>query len=138
MKNKWIFFVSLIVLAIIMSGCFLLPKVVLKPVQLLSPSNGATNMPTNVYLVWQPANLQATYKVFFGTSASASFTTTSSTSLYVSNLNYSTTYYWKVAAISNGQSATSAVWSFTTMAYPKPATPVLKVTSVSTNSASLA
>jgi len=137
MMKKWIFFASLIVLVIIMSGCFLLPRVTLKPVQLVSPSNGATNVSTNVYLVWQPANLQSTYEVFFGKNASTQLKTTSSTSIYVSNLDYSTTYYWKVVAISGNQVATSSTWSFTTMSLPKPSTPTLNVTGTSTNTVSL-
>ncbi|MGC9139851.1 type I pullulanase [Athalassotoga sp.] len=137
-KTKVFLLLSLMVLSFVLSSCFLLPKVTLKPVQLVYPSDGATGVPVNLYLVWQPANLQSTYKVFLGTGASTSLTTTSSTSIYVSNLNYSTTYYWKVVAISNGQTATSSTWSFTTMALPRPSTPILNVTGVSTNTISLA
>ncbi|MGC9219678.1 MAG: hypothetical protein ACP5G8_09840, partial [Athalassotoga sp.] len=136
MKIKWMFFVSLIVIVIIMSGCFLLPKPSVVAPQLLSPSNGATNVATSVNLVWKGPN--STYEVFFGNQNLQYLATTNSTFCTVKGLNYSTTYYWKVANVVNNQAATSTVWSFTTMAYPKPATPVLNVTSVSTNSASLA
>jgi len=138
-RSKYLFFIaSVILIVLVLSSCFLLPKPTLTPPQLVSPANGATNVGTSVNLVWKSSVSNATYKVFFGTSQSPTYLTTVSTTSYtVNNLEYSTTYYWNVVTTANGQSATSTTWSFTTMKVPAPSAPVLKITGVSTTSIAL-
>jgi hypothetical protein len=90
------------------------------------PANAATNVPKNVTLSWNSGGgFPNDYKIFWGTSETSfeyeqSGITT--TSFSPSNLQYSTTYYWKVDPHNNSgyasEIATLPVWSFTTMADP--------------------
>ncbi|MDD3606628.1 MAG: hypothetical protein PHE75_05680, partial [Candidatus Cloacimonas acidaminovorans] len=90
------------------------------------PANAATNVPKNVTLSWNNGGgFPNDYKIFWGTSETSfeyeqSGITT--TSFSPSNLQYSTTYYWKVDPHNNSgyasEIATLPVWSFTTMADP--------------------
>ena len=129
------------VVIISLSGCFLTPHPKLLPPTLSSPTDGATNVSTSVNLKWieHASNSNITYKVYFGTSTTPSYyQQTDKTQMTISGLNYSTTYYWRVAAVNKaGKVATSDTWHFTTMAIPLPSTPTLSVTSVSTDSVSL-
>ena len=136
------FLVSLIAIAMILSGCFLFPKneVLMKPV-LISPLNNATGISTNVTLSWKEKSSikNLSYRVFFGTSTPPSYQKTISTTQMIENdLKYSTTYYWQVSVFnSSGKVATSNIWHFTTMALPTPSTPILSITNISTNTVSL-
>ncbi len=84
------------------------------------PANGATGVELAVTLQWQcydPDGDALTYDVYFGTTANppkvASNITSASYS--TSNLQYSTTYYWRIVAWDeNGAKAISPVWQFTT------------------------
>ncbi|BBJ28299.1 DUF4382 domain-containing protein [Athalassotoga saccharophila] len=140
-KYKYLTFIfSVILIVLVLSGCFLLPKPTLIKPQLLSPTNGATNVSTTATLTWKPSNVsQTTYEVFLGKSASntAYIATTGQTSFVVNNLSYSTTYYWKVVSMANDQTATSDTWSFTTVKAPAPSKPFLSITGVSTSSVAL-
>jgi hypothetical protein len=140
-KYKYLAFVlSVILITLVLSSCFFLPKPTLNKPQLLSPTNGATNITTIATFTWKPSNVaQTTYEVFLGQSAlnTTLVNTTQQTSFVDSNLNYDTTYYWKIVAMANNQVATSDTWSFTTVKEPVPSKPFLSVTSVSTNSVAL-
>ena len=102
------------------------PYVPLAAPTLASPANGATGVATNPTLQWNPASGATSYRVQVSTDQTfASWWgdsgPISQTSYSFSNLSYSTTYYWRVTA-SNGSATSppSAVWGFTTTAFPAP------------------
>ena len=80
------------------------------------PSDGMTGETINADLDWADCTDTDSYDVYFGTSSDPSYygnTTESSYSL--SELDYSTQYYWKIVAKNDcGNSASSNVWAFTT------------------------
>jgi len=123
MKKYLIFIISVIFLIFILSSCFFIQKPTLEAPILLMPPNG-TITSTNVTLSWkEPGYSQSLeYKIFFGTDANPQYVTTvQSTSFAENDLAYSTKYYWQIVAFDqSGQSATSAVWSFTTESAPLP------------------
>lgn len=81
-----------------------------------APSNGATGVSTAPTISWSAASGATSYDVYFGTSSSpALYTNTTSTSLALSALSGSTTYYWRVVAKNAcGSAASSGTNSFTT------------------------
>jgi len=97
------------------------------------PVDGATNVSINTLLSWvcsDPDNDPLVYDVYFGTSEqnlelkAANLT---SNSYQLSELEYSTTYYWKVAAKdTDGKVTVGPIWSFTTEPHPNRA-PVLNI-----------
>ena len=96
------------------------------PANLVSPLNGATNILLSQTLNWSSGGGSPTdYKIFWGISET-SFENEQSglttTSFSPPNLEYSTTYYWKVDPHNDygyaSDIATLPVWSFTTMADP--------------------
>ncbi len=97
-------------------------------VTLVSPADLATNVPGLVTLSWTAAStggIPTGYKVFLdktdGSSEAGTVTTTSFTTL----LNYSETYYWKIAAYNAaGEGPASVVRSFITEADPTLTPPV--------------
>ena len=85
---------------------------------LSSPANGATGVATAPTLSWTAASGATSYDVYFGTGSSpALYQNTTSTSLAVSGLANSTTYYWRVVPKNScGSAASTATQSFTTAA----------------------
>ena len=81
-----------------------------------NPSSGATGISTSPTLSWSAVSGATAYDVYFGTSTSPSYvTTTSGTSYYPGMLNQNTTYYWGVIPKNSSTSASGcSVWSFTT------------------------
>ena len=84
------------------------------------PENGATNQELSLTLSWQCENASsfdvhfATYQPSDGNSY-AHASDISDAQLYVSNLDFSTTYYWQVKAkFQNGEETTSDIWTFVT------------------------
>jgi hypothetical protein len=82
------------------------------------PLNGVTVDSTTLNLEWTQISGASQYQVFFGSASTnlplyATVNAPGVTSA-VYNLNPGTTYYWQVAAIVGGSTATSAVFSFTT------------------------
>ncbi len=106
------------------------------PVSLSSPSDGATSIPvttvvqaaynaatfnwgrncsgnTNTFTFYLDTNTNPTTLRCTNTASPANSTNISS-GCQVSNLAYTTRYYWKVVASNGSQTATSPIWSFTT------------------------
>jgi hypothetical protein len=90
-------------------------------VELLSPTNSATNISTAPTLYWQPASnasqyhLQVATTIDFINNIFVNDSNITLTSLQISTLANSTTYYWRVCATnSSGRSPWSSTWQFTT------------------------
>jgi hypothetical protein len=87
-----------------------------------APADGSTDEAISSLLHWQcsdPDGDDLTFDVFFGTAADPPSVATGQTpeSYNPGTLDYSTTYYWKVVAEDpDEETASSAVWGFTTMA----------------------
>jgi hypothetical protein len=85
-----------------------------------NPLNGATSMPTNPTLTWGTSSMATSYEYCYATtSGCSSFTSVGlNTSVALSGLNNSQTYYWQVRAITpNGTIPADSgnYWSFTTV-----------------------
>ena len=98
--------------------------------QLFSPANFSTNISANnLQFSWtcsDPDGNPLTYDLYVGTSTNVPLYKSGITNnYYTTNLNWNTTYYWKVVAVDPfGKTATSAVWNFTTANPPiQPPTP---------------
>lgn len=97
---------------------------------LVSPPDGATNVPINIMMTWNSAIGAASYHIQI--SMSPTFTPLvvdqgnfPTTSYPVNNLTSNTKYYWRVNATNAaGPSDWSTVWSFTTIK-AKPLAPIL-------------
>jgi len=93
----------------------------------VSPSNGATGVPTTSTLQWTAIDA-ASYDVAFGTANPPASVATGLTSpTYTPTLAAGTTYYWQITARNAGGSITGSVWSFTTAAPAPPSIPSLPV-----------
>jgi hypothetical protein len=145
MKRKFLVIsvlVMVLVLALVLSGCIAQKNPKLLAPKLVYPANGASNVSTNVTLKWSDPNKElhfTSYEVLWGTSKASLSESTGTTATQLKlDLNYSKTYYWQVVGTDkDGKVATSDEWSFTTKALPAPSTPILKITSVSTDSIAL-
>ncbi|MCF8366222.1 MAG: hypothetical protein K9H16_10585, partial [Bacteroidales bacterium] len=85
-----------------------------------SPANGAIDKPLDVYFFWTCADPEGdpmTYDFYFGhTNPPALRHNTNATSVGETNLDHSSTYYWKVVAKDDHENATEGpVWSFSTI-----------------------
>jgi type IX secretion system substrate protein/fibronectin type III domain protein len=97
---------------------------------LYSPQNNSVDLPLSLTLSWNPSFGATSYEVQIATAASFSLGTrifdqsTSSTSVQVSGLAYSTTYFWRVDAVNSNEPPTSSPyscpWSFVTQAASQP------------------
>lgn len=87
---------------------------------LLSPSNGATDQETSLYLTWNASTNATAYRAQVSTSSNFSslfsdIQNITGTSVSITSLANSTTYYWRVnASNSAGTSAWSTTRHFTT------------------------
>jgi uncharacterized repeat protein (TIGR01451 family) len=82
---------------------------------LISPANGATELPLNTTLNWGFSTGTPSYNVYFGTSSPPPFVTNvSGTSYRPAGLKPGTTYYWEIVATNAIGTNPSAIWSFTT------------------------
>jgi hypothetical protein len=96
-----------------------------------SPESGSSNVPFTITLKWAceptPGASQTTYDVYLedypNPTTKKNTTPLSSAEFTVSDLTKNTTYYWKVVASNSNGTATSEVWSFTTV----PETGTIKV-----------
>ncbi|MBA4313225.1 MAG: hypothetical protein C0417_11410 [Chlorobiaceae bacterium] len=96
---------------------------------LTTPSNQQQNIIMTPTLGWNCTIGAAKYQLQISTSPAEYFEdgiildrlNISSTSYQVTDLNYSTTYYWRVTAVNDiGSSDPSPIWSFTTIPDPFP------------------
>ena len=93
------------------------------------PENGATGIAQNITLSWtggDPDNDPVTYYVYFGKDPSnlQLYTTTTSTSVTLSNLEKATMYYWYVIAKDKwNATAIGSTWAFATTGSPPPTPP---------------
>ncbi len=97
---------------------------------LLTPANGALNVPAAPTFTWNPVAGASTYSIQVATDAGFTNVVASATGLanptWTSNvtLNTSTTHYWRVWADNAcGVGAYSATWNFTTVAAPGDCSP---------------
>ena len=85
---------------------------------LLSPSNNATGISATPSLSWNSVADATGYTVQYSTSSNFttySQVTSSTSSVALSGLSYTTAYYWRVKATNGGiESGWSSVWGFTT------------------------
>jgi len=87
------------------------------------PADGAGEIAMSTDLCWDEAARANTYTVYFGVDADPPLVAEGvADTCYdgLGTLSYTTTYYWKVEAVNESGSATSDIWSFTTMPEPLP------------------
>ena len=86
------------------------------------PGNNSTVSTTNISVSWNASTNALLYNVYLGTSATLTrIGNTSNISYQLPALNYSTTYYWRVEALSSATCGNNgSVWKFTTAAAPTP------------------
>jgi hypothetical protein len=89
--------------------------------ELASPDNGATGISLTPALSWNAASGAISYDVYFGASPSPPLVTnTTATNYSPPALHINTAYYWTIAARNFGGTASSAIWSFTTVSTAGP------------------
>jgi hypothetical protein len=90
-------------------------------IQLIAPSFGSLDNPLTLDLTWSGLDADddaLTYDVYFGTSPDPAFNiTTLNNYTEFSNLDYGTTYYWKVNVSDGLSSDMGGIWDFTTGAF---------------------
>jgi len=88
---------------------------------LVSPANGATNVPQNVVLTWAPATGATAYNVYFGYTSPppGAFINTTATS-YAPVVAPGETYYWQVQSRNSSGTTSSQTWSFTVAGVAQP------------------
>ena len=88
-----------------------------KPVAVY-PENNATDIPLEFDLAWSCSDVDGdklTYDVYFGTELTKIAENITNTTFHVSNLQQSTTYYWRIVAWDEyGAKNSSQIWKFTT------------------------
>tara|TARA_R110000744_G_scaffold75924_1_gene150726 strand:+ start:2011 stop:4443 length:2433 start_codon:yes stop_codon:yes gene_type:complete len=91
---------------------------------IVSPSNGATGVDVDADIDWGVAPRADWYRVYFGTDPTPDegelVSTTNGTINFLSTLEYSTTYYWRIDPYNTSGTTTGSVWSFTTESEPIP------------------
>ncbi|MHB2149696.1 S8 family serine peptidase [Calditrichota bacterium LG25] len=90
---------------------------------LISPTDGATDVPLSTVIEWEPVDDATSYDLYFGTDGGGTTTPTNivngdnqSTNSYQPNLQPNTTYYVQVVPRNNQGTASgcATIWSFTT------------------------
>jgi len=92
-------------------------------INLTSPVNGATDRPTTVNLLWTSSDEdedELTHTVYLNNHILTGCENIEQTGCTVPNLNYETTYSWKITVSDGEDETTSAVWSFTTVSRVDP------------------
>lgn len=83
-----------------------------------SPFLGQTNLEISPVLSWKPGNLAKQHKIYVGTTATLTdndLVATQADSLYsITDLQYSTKYYWRIDEVCNDVVKTGYLWNFTT------------------------
>lgn len=109
---------------------------------LLTPTNGATNVPLNGDLTWEVSQYAQTYDVYLDKVDATTLVSADQTATIYSysNLDPNSVYYWKVVA-KNGNGTTQATgspWSFTTVALLPPNSPSdLTISNITTDAMDL-
>lgn len=84
-----------------------------------NPANEATNVIVSSNLVWANGGGAANYNVYFGTDNPPSNVldgiNTTSTSVDIAELEYNTTYYWKIDSFNDFGNIEGDIWSFSTI-----------------------
>jgi len=125
------FFLSFLCVALFISGCGRKKKSAVfypKPakVQNPAPADGAAGISVDTTLLWDTAKRAGSYNVYFGMDAgvvgSAAKTSpefrgnlTATTYDPPGDLDYATTYYWRVDSVNIAGARAGDVWSFTTI-----------------------
>jgi hypothetical protein len=87
------------------------------------PFNEQSGVPNDIILVWRPGDCMADmngHNVYFGTDfndvnkGTINYVTVSEPSYHLDNLDYNTTYYWRVDEVNDPCVWQGNVWSFTT------------------------
>ncbi|HPC95973.1 MAG TPA: discoidin domain-containing protein [Sedimentisphaerales bacterium] len=83
------------------------------------PADGATGVPIDTVLSWRSGREAVSHKVYLGTAADAPTLvgTVSAAAFAPSNLEFGSTYYWRVEEVNEADEVpvwASALWSFTT------------------------
>ncbi|TVQ84598.1 MAG: choice-of-anchor D domain-containing protein [Bacteroidetes bacterium] len=85
----------------------------------LAPADEAVNVPLNVQLSWQASPNADGYELFIGETLPATGIDVGNVTSFQTNLEYSTTYQWKVVPYNAfGSAEDCEVWSFTTLDDP--------------------
>ncbi len=107
------------------------------PPTLVNPQNNEQNQNINLTLQWTQSLNAINYRVQVSTSNNFNNlvfnTLTTATSFNLANLNYNTTYYWRIKAYRQNDSTDwSTIWSFTTRVEIYPPTLVSPVSNANT------
>ena len=87
------------------------------PVTLLTPADGAVNVPLDALLTWQAAAGASSYDVYWGASDPlAKQTNTLDVQYALTGLTLNTAYRWRVDAVNACGVTPGAAWQFTTIA----------------------
>jgi len=85
----------------------------------ISPADQAVDIPIDLVLTWYTAEGAEFYQVFLGTNPSPDYLLTQPDTVYTQGeLEYETTYYWKINSLNTAGATEGEVWRFTTVAAP--------------------
>jgi hypothetical protein len=88
---------------------------------LVSPADGATDVPVGTNRAWKWGGSARSYNVYFGTSNPPAFQRNQTGFSFSSGtMAYCTTYYWRIDPVNDDGTTTGDVWSFTTQSPPTP------------------
>lgn len=83
---------------------------------MLIPTNGQSNVATNIQLMWNSAANATSYDLYLGTTANPTLVTNVTTTNYTTTLISGTTYFWKIVPKNDaGYAQNCDVWTFSTI-----------------------
>ncbi len=84
------------------------------------PADEKEGIPPEVLLEWKPGTGSKSHDLYFGTTSPPPFKANQSEPAYlVKDLDYRTTYYWRVDEVNDQGISEGETWSFTTLAAPQ-------------------
>lgn len=87
------------------------------------PADGATDIPIDLTCTWSAVTGAQVYHVYFGTTDPPPYITFHAETEFIPvNVQYNTTYYWKVNPANQTQETEGEIWSFTTIGGAPPDT----------------
>jgi len=87
----------------------------------ISPADGATDVPIGADRLWKWGGSARSYNVYFGTTNPPAFRGNQiGFNFNTGPMAYCTTYYWRIDPVNDDGTTTGDVWSFTTQAPPTP------------------